>query len=49
MMDKLVVSGSMNYLKCKYAHEFKSSKWAVTEIKEWSDGKYTYVFEWVGE
>ena len=47
-MDKLVVSGSLSYLKRKYAHEFRSSKWLVTKIKEWSDGKYTYVFEYVG-
>lgn len=45
----LVVSGSMNYLKRKYSHEFKSSRWSVTKIKEWSDGKYTVVFEWIGE
>jgi hypothetical protein len=48
-MDKLVVSGSLSYLKRKYAHEFRSYNWKVTKIKEWSDGKHTYVFEWVGE
>lgn len=49
MMDKLVVSGSMNYLKRNYSHEFKSARWSVTKVKEWSDGKYTVVFEYVGK
>lgn len=47
-MQKLVVSGSLGYLKRKYAHEFRSSKWKVTKVKEWSDGKYTFVLEYVG-
>ncbi|QMP83996.1 MAG: hypothetical protein [Caudoviricetes sp.] len=48
-MDTLVVSGSLSYLKHRYAHEFRSSKWKVIKVKEWSDGKYTYVFEYVGQ
>ena len=48
-MDKLVVSGSISYLNKKYKHYFRSEKWLVTKIKEWSDGKYTYVFEYVGQ
>lgn len=49
MVDKLVVSGSTSYLNKKYKHYFRSEKWKVTHVKHWSDGKYTYVFEWVGE
>lgn len=48
-MDKLVVSGSLSYLKRKYAHEFNSERWKVTKIKQWSDGKLTVVFEFVGQ
>lgn len=48
-MDKMVVSGSISYLNKAYKHYFRSSKWMVTKVKEWSDGKYTYVFEYVGQ
>jgi hypothetical protein len=48
-MDKLVVSGSLSYLKRTYAHELRSERWKVTKIKKWADGKYTYVFEYVGQ
>ena len=48
-MDKLVYSGSMSYLKRQYAHYFSSPNWKVTKIKEWSDGKFTVVFEYVGK
>lgn len=47
-MDKIVVSGSISYLNKQYKSLFRSEKWAVTKVKHWSDGKYTYVFEYVG-
>jgi hypothetical protein len=49
VMNALVVSGSLSYLKRKYAHEFRSERWKVIKVKEWADGKYTYVFEYVGQ
>ena len=48
-MKQLVVSGSKYCLQRKYAFEFRSSKWKTIKIKEWSDGKYTYVLKYVGE
>jgi hypothetical protein len=47
-MSKLVYSGSMEYLRRKYKDLFSSPRWKTTKIKEWSDGKYTIVFEYMG-
>lgn len=44
-LDRLVFSGSLSYLHRQYSYLFKSPHWKVIKIKEWSDGKYTYVFE----
>lgn len=48
-MDKLVYSGSLSYLRRQYAYLFNSPNWKVTKIKEWPDGKFTYVFEYCGK
>lgn len=47
-MSTLVYSGSLSYLNRQYKSLFKSPRWKVTKIKEWSDGKYTLMFEYVG-
>ena len=47
--DKLVYSGTLSYLRRQYKHLFDSPRWKVTKIKEWSDGKFTYVFEYCGK
>lgn len=44
-----VVSGSMYYIRTRYNHELRSPNWRAIRIKEWSDGKFTYVFEWCGK
>ena len=48
-MEKLVYSGTLSYLRRQYKHLFDSPRWKVTKIKEWSDGKFTYVFEYCGK
>lgn len=49
MSTKLVYTGSLAYLHRQYAYYFKSTNWKVTKIKEWSDGKLTYLFEYCGK
>ena len=47
-MTQKVVTGSIDYLMRQYKHEFRSRNWKVIRIKDWSDGKRTYLFEYTG-
>jgi hypothetical protein len=48
-MSAVVCSGSMSYIRRKYGYMFNSPRWKAIRVKDWSDGKYTYVFEYVGQ